>query len=99
VTSNTVLTAAHCETLVLLFRAVLAEHDVTQEDGQMSLPPLQWVNHPNYDSRSSKFDVALVRIPSVKFSERISPVCLPSPTQEYEQREVRSVIQTVQTQT
>ena len=49
--------------------------------------------------RSSKFDVALVRIPSVKFSERISPVCLPSPTQEYEQREVRSVIQTLQTQT
>ena len=51
VSSTTVLTAAHCETLLLLFRVVLAEHDVTVPDGELSLPPLQWSSHPQYDER------------------------------------------------
>ena len=50
-TSTTVLTAAHCQTLLLLFRVVLAEHDVTAADGELVLPPLQWTSHPQYDER------------------------------------------------
>ena len=37
--------------------------------------------------------MALVRIPAVKFGDTIRPVCLPSPAQEYEQREVSDVSQ------
>ena len=50
-TSTTVITAAHCQTLILLFRVVLAEHDVTAADGEVVLPPLLWVSHPQYDQR------------------------------------------------
>ena len=50
-TSTTVLTAAHCQTLLLLFRVVLAEHDVTAADGEVALTPLQWTSHPQYDER------------------------------------------------
>ena len=50
-TSTAVLTAAHCQTPLLLFLVVLAEHDVSREDGEVPLHPLQWVSHPDYDSR------------------------------------------------
>ena len=49
---------------------------------------MQW-KKPNFICwRSNNFDVALIRIPSVSFGETIRPVCLPTASQEYEQREV-----------
>ena len=87
--SSTVLTAAHCETLPLLFRVVLGEHDVTASDGELVLSPAQWISHPAYDGRTNNNDFAIIRLSrDVTFSSSITPICLPSPVQNYDQREV-----------
>ena len=87
--SNTVLTAAHCETIVFLFRVHLGEHDVTISDGEQVVAPSAWISHPNYDGNSNNNDFAIIRLSrDVTFSNSITPICLPDPTKNYEQREV-----------
>ena len=86
--STTVLTAAHCELPVFLMRVVLGDHDVTASDGEIVVTPAQWINHPQYDRFTNNNDFAIIRLSSsVTFSSFITPVCLPSTTQNYEQRE------------
>ena len=88
VSSNTVLTAAHCETFLFLFRVHLGEHDVTVSDGELVVNPAAWINHPNYNGRTNDNDFAVVRLADdVNFSSSIKPVCLPLPDRNYDQRE------------
>jgi len=90
ISSNTVLTAAHCYRDPSSIRAVVQDHDVTQDDGEIIIDVSLFITHPNYDSSTSQyeFDFAIVRlVQQVTFTKTISPVCLPRIGQNYEQRE------------
>ena len=91
ISSNTVLTAAHCEEAPAFFRVHIAEHDVTTNDGEMRIDVTQWISHPGYDAFSANsydLDFAIVRLArDVTFSSTVSPICLPNPRQNYDQRE------------
>ena len=47
----------------------------------------QWINHPSYSSSTQNNDFAIIKLGSpVVFSERVSPVCLPSASTNYDAR-------------
>jgi hypothetical protein len=88
ITSNTVLTAAHCKTFISIFRVHVGEHDVTKDDGEIKIDASLFEIHPDYDDDSSDFDFGIVRlVRHVTFTKTVSPICLPNPRQNYEQRE------------
>ena len=83
--SDTVLTAAHCKTSVSNFQVVVGEHDVTRSDGEQRIRPSAWIQHENYNSRTTNYDFAIVKLASpVAFSDRVNPICLPSSTKNYD---------------
>jgi len=83
--SDTVLTAAHCKTDVNNFRVVLGEHDITRSDGEQIIAPSQWISHPSYNERTTNYDFAIVRLSNpVDFSPSVVPACLPSPSKNYD---------------
>jgi len=85
ISSNTVLTAAHCQTSVFLFQVVLGEHDVTRSDGEQRVSPSQWISHPSYNSRNSDNDFAIVRLSQhVSFSNTVMPACMPDTSKNYD---------------
>merc|ERR1719233_542822 len=86
--SNTVLTAAHCYADPSSIRAVVQDHDVTQDDGEIMIDISLFITHPNYVISTSEFDFGIVRlVQHVTFTKTLSPVCLPRSGQNYEQRE------------
>jgi len=88
ITSNTVLTAAHCKEFVSLFRVHVGEHDVTIDDGEIKVDASMFIAHPDYDGNTNEFDFGIVRlVENVVFTKTVSPLCLPNPGQNYEQRE------------
>ena len=88
ISSNTVLTAAHCETLLSVFRVHVGEHDVTVEDGEQKIEPSTWISHPGYMADTYDLDIAIIRLKTVvQFSYAVAPICLPNQNQNYEQRE------------
>ena len=83
--SDTVLTAAHCKTDLNRFRVSLGEHDITRSDGEQLFTPSQWISHPRYDGASTNYDFAIVKLSTpVTFSSSVLPACLPSPTNNYD---------------
>ena len=83
--SDTVLTAAHCKTDVGRFRVSLGDHDITRADGEQYVTPSQWISHPNYDGRTTNYDFAIVKLSSpVSFSSSVRPACLPSTSTNYD---------------
>jgi len=85
ISSNTVLTAAHCKTSTSSFSVVVGEHDVTRSDGEQKISPSQWINHPNYNSNGNDNDFAIVRLSrDVTFSNTVMPACLPDSTKNYD---------------
>jgi trypsin len=85
ISSNTVLTAAHCKTSVSQFQVVVGEHDVTRSDGEQKISPSQWISHPNYNSNGNDNDFAIVRLSQdVIFSNTVMPACLPDSTKNYD---------------
>merc|ERR1719384_59704 len=89
--SDTVLTAAHCKTSVSNFQVVVGEHDVTRSDGEQRIRPSAWIQHENYNSRTTNYDFAIVKLSRpVTFSSNVNPICLPSATRNYD-----SVVATV----
>ena len=84
--STTVLTAAHCKTDVSLFSVVVGDYDVTTTDsGEQSITPQEWINHPNYNEFTTDNDFAIIQLSSpVTFSSTVSPICLPSTSDNYE---------------
>jgi hypothetical protein len=66
----------------------VGEHDVTKDDGEIKIDASLFEVHPDYDAESSNFDFAIVRlVRHVIFTKTVSPICLPNPRQNYEQRE------------
>lgn len=85
ISSNTVLTAAHCKQDVSQFRVVVGEHDVTQRDGEQRVTPSQWISHPQYNSNSQDNDFAIIRLSEdVTFSDTVMPVCMPDTGKNYD---------------
>ena len=39
--------------------------------------------HPNYDNRSSYFDVGIIKTENIMFNENIRPICLPEIAETY----------------
>merc|ERR1712079_118856 len=62
ISSNTVLTAAHCKGVsVTQFRVHVGEHDVRKNDGEMKIDVSEWINHPRYENKTLNFDFAVLR--------------------------------------
>ena len=83
--SDTVLTAAHCKTDLANFRVSLGEHNIHVGDGEQIISPVQWISHPNYDQRTTNNDFAIVKLSTpVTFSSSVLPACLPNPGTNYD---------------
>ncbi|GBL94822.1 Limulus clotting factor C [Araneus ventricosus] len=83
INSNTVLTVAHCverdRDYILyfgLFRLKFESKDGLVEERTSS----RIIVHPNFNRKAFENDIALVIFkPPVRYSERIQPICLPTP--------------------
>ena len=83
--SNTVLTAAHCQTPVSNFKVVVGEFDVSRADGEQRISPSQWIQHPNYNSGTTNNDFAIIKLATpVSFSSTVNPACLPTAGRNYD---------------
>jgi len=77
ISSQEVLTAAHCGTNIGW--VVLGEHDVTKADGEQKVQVCSTIRHPSYDSNKIDNDFAILRLCNpVAFTREISTACLPS---------------------
>ena len=44
-------------------RVVVGEHDYTDStDGQVSVTPSSWLSHPSYESSTTNYDFAILRL-------------------------------------
>ena len=47
----------------------------------------QWINHPSYSASRVDNDFAIIKLASpVSFSDRVSPICLPSASTNYDNK-------------
>ena len=47
----------------------------------------RWINHPSYNAKSYDNDFAIIKLASpVSFSDRVSPICLPSASTNYDNK-------------
>ena len=77
-TTKAILTAAHCKTSVNKFVVVVGEHDITAGNDGQNIVPSNWINHPNYNSRTVDYDFAVVLLKKkLTWSESVRPICLP----------------------
>jgi len=77
ISSQEVLTAAHCGTNIGW--VVLGEHDVTKADGEQKVEVCSTIRHPNYNTNTVDNDFAILRLCNpVSFTRDISTACLPS---------------------
>jgi len=85
ISSRSVLTAAHCKQDVSNFKVVVGDHDVTVADGEISVTPQEWIDHPEYNRDTSDNDFAIITLASpVTFSSSVGTICLPSATENLE---------------
>jgi len=78
ISSNTIVTAAHCATSPSQFKVVVGDHDVTRGDGEQRVSVASWTSHPNYNSNNQDHDIAIIQLSQpVQFSDSVAPVCLP----------------------
>merc|ERR1712088_754270 len=78
ISSNTIVTAAHCATSPSQFKVVVGDHDVTRGDGEQRVSVASWTSHPNYNSNNQDHDIAIIQLAQpVQFSDSVAPVCLP----------------------
>merc|ERR1711936_1483945 len=83
ISSQEVLTAAHCGTNIGW--VVLGEHDLTKEDGEQKVRVCSTTLHPQYNQGKIDNDFAILRLCSpVSFSRDVSTVCLPSSSNNYD---------------
>ncbi len=69
-------------------KVVVGDHDITGSDGGQKVAPKKWIIHPDY-KKGAPFnnDFAIIKLATpVKFSYRVSPICLPSPSANYDNR-------------
>ena len=75
-----IVTAAHCGSSPSGVSLNLGDHDInTGNDGATNIAAERWINHPRYNENTLDNDIALIKLRTpVRFSNRISPVCLPT---------------------
>ena len=84
--SDTVLTAAHCnEKWKLDFSVKLGLHHVYQNDDRtITVKPIKWIQHPDYNNLDNDFAIIKLR-ENVEFvAGRVGPACLPDPATSYD---------------
>ena len=80
ISSTHVLTAAHCTdgSAASSIRVILGEHNIADSDFNR-VDVAEIINHPNYDSRTTDNDYAILRLANpVTFTNEVSPACLPA---------------------
>ena len=84
--SDTVLTAAHCRTSVSNFDVKLGMHHVYQNDNVRVYKPIKWIDHPNYKITNYDNDFAIIKLSeNVEMrAGKIGPACLPDPATSYD---------------
>ena len=66
---------------------VVGEHDTSVSDGEQSVTPKEWIIHPDYNGGTLNNDFAIIKLASpVSFSDRVSPICLPSASTNYDNK-------------
>ncbi|KAK3875359.1 hypothetical protein Pcinc_019769 [Petrolisthes cinctipes] len=80
ISSEWVLTAAHCMDGAGSVEVVMGAHDITaNEPEQVSMTSTDFTVHENYNSFTIKNDISVIRLPSpVSFDANINAVSLPS---------------------
>lgn len=87
ISSDTVLTAAHCLSSQLPF-VVIREHDTTAEDGQIFIQSSSVTRHPDYNAFDVDYDYGIVKLSTpVEFSNEVYPICLPEGNDQYNNRD------------
>ncbi|XP_033005884.1 coagulation factor VII-like [Lacerta agilis] len=81
ISSQWVLTAAHCLDTVIPHQVTVGDFDKHQrERHEQKVGVRQYWKHPLYDSMNFNNDIALIQLTSsVVFSEHVLPICLPNP--------------------
>jgi len=75
--STTIVTAAHCISSET-FEVIVGDHDLNIDDGEERFEVCNTIEHPNYDSENSDYDIAiLILCKPLTFRKEVSPVCLP----------------------
>jgi len=92
--SNWIMTAAHCfnkDTLaadLAKISVILGAHNLREDEASRRICNVsQVIIHEAYDSKTMQNDIALVRLNcsgGLTFTEQISPVCLPSPVDNFQ---------------
>jgi len=79
ISSEWVLTAAHCISSRPNYRVVLGKHNLkATEEGSVALRAAKIITHDDYNTMLSRNDIALIKLSSpVTFSDTIMPACLP----------------------
>jgi len=93
ITSDTVLTAAHCDTRDRqkeLPWITLGEHDRSKIAGhELRIQVAEWINHPDYNRfiiMVNDFAILKLKVP-VYFNENVGTICLPTSGENDENRE------------
>ena len=57
-------------------------------DGEQRVTPKEWIIHPSYNNGANlNNDFAIIKLASpVSFSDRVSPICLPSASTNYDSK-------------
>uniref|UniRef100_A0A4W5PR76 pancreatic elastase II n=1 Tax=Hucho hucho TaxID=62062 RepID=A0A4W5PR76_9TELE len=79
ISSQWVMTAAHCISSRNTYRVYLGKHNLkNNEEGSMAFTPAKIIVHENWDSYRIRNDIALIKLQSpVTFSHSIMAACLP----------------------
>uniref|UniRef100_A0A3B5AEB4 pancreatic elastase II n=1 Tax=Stegastes partitus TaxID=144197 RepID=A0A3B5AEB4_9TELE len=81
ISSQWVLTAAHCIGSSRTYRAYLGKHNIklSSESGSIAISPERIIVHEDWDSVKIQNDIALIKLSTpVEFSDTIMPACLPN---------------------
>uniref|UniRef100_A0A3B3ZCQ1 pancreatic elastase II n=1 Tax=Periophthalmus magnuspinnatus TaxID=409849 RepID=A0A3B3ZCQ1_9GOBI len=80
ISSEWVVTAAHCLLSGYSYRVQLGKHSLenNEEKGSLTLSLASTIKHPKYNDHMSRNDIALLKLERpVTFSDTIKPACLP----------------------
>jgi len=73
-----ILTAAHCTHEAVSAKIFVGTHDLYKVTGKHTIASSVFYEHPYYDPKEIKNDVALVELPKeIGFDDTMRPICLP----------------------
>jgi len=82
ISSDTVLTAAHCASSRSRPYIFIGDHDKSKSDGEKVIRAKSVTRHPKYIRNSQDYDYAIIKLSEpVTFNNNVYPVCLPSGTE------------------